>query len=99
MDDPNSRRYTVVHLQPFHTRSWTGTDSKGKNKNKNPTIRAARELRGCKFVPTQYIVPGYIAEGCTLFAGRPKLCKSWLMIEMGLSVSMGALCLGGIQCD
>jgi RecA-family ATPase len=62
------------------------------------TISAA-SLRRKEFAPARYVVPGYIAEGCTLLAGRPKLGKSWLVLEMGLAVAMGGVCLGGIACE
>jgi hypothetical protein len=51
------------------------------------------------FPPIGYVVPGYIAEGCTLLAGRPKLGKSWLVLESGLAVALGGDCLGGIACE
>lgn len=59
----------------------------------------AEELRQMRFPPVRYIVPGYIAEGCTLLAGRPKLGKSWLVLEVGLAVASGGTCLGGIPCE
>jgi RecA-family ATPase len=52
------------------------------------------------FAPINYVVPGYIAEGCTLLAGRPKLGKSWLCLEIALAVSVdGESALGGIECQ
>lgn len=62
-------------------------------------ISTAADLRRMSFPPVQYIVPGYIAEGCTLLAGRPKLGKSWLVLEAGLAVAGGGDCLGGITCE
>jgi hypothetical protein len=51
------------------------------------------------FDPIRYVVPGYIAEGATILAGRPKLGKSWLCLESGLAVASGNTCLGGILCE
>ncbi|MDR7040620.1 hypothetical protein J2X36_005403 [Methylobacterium sp. BE186] len=62
-------------------------------------IGNAADLRHKCFPPIRYVVPGYIAEGATLLAGRPKLGKSWLMLEVALAVSAGAVCLGGTQCE
>ncbi|MCJ2043067.1 AAA family ATPase [Methylobacterium sp. J-078] len=62
-------------------------------------IGNAAELRRMIFPPIRYVVPGYIAEGCTLLAGRPKLGKSWLMLEVGLAVASGGICLGNTACD
>lgn len=61
--------------------------------------RTAADLRRMVFPPIRYVVPGYIAEGCTLLAGRPKLGKSWLVLEVGLAVARGGDCLGGIACE
>jgi hypothetical protein len=63
------------------------------------TIRTAAELRCKVFDAIKYIVTGYIVEGCTLLAGRPKLGKSWLMLEIGLAVARGETCLGNIKCQ
>jgi hypothetical protein len=62
-------------------------------------IGNAAKLREKRFAPIKYIVPGYLAEGCTILAGRPKLGKSWLMMDVGLAVAGGRFCLGQIRCD
>lgn len=62
-------------------------------------IETAAVLRTMVFPPIRYVVPGYIAEGCTILAGRPKIGKSWLMLEAALAVSTGGECLGGIKCE
>ncbi len=66
---------------------------------KRPVIGTAAALKAMSFAPIKYVVPGYIAEGCTLLAGRPKLGKSWLVMEMALAVAKGGTCLGGIECE
>jgi AAA domain len=86
--------YTVEHLEPV---ALCGSNKPARNRA--PCIRSARELCQRKFEPIKYVVPGYVAEGCTLLAGRPKLGKSWLVLEMGLAVACGSHCLGGIDCD
>ncbi len=89
------QRTDYVDLNVLRDRKGTN----GKGDSKRPDIRSARELRRREFEPIRYVVPGYIAEGCTLLAGRPKLGKSWLVLEMGLAVAMGEACLGGIACE
>ena len=66
---------------------------------KRPQIGNAAALQRMVFPDVKYVVSGYLAEGCTILAGRPKLGKSWLVLEMALAVAMGGTCLGGIQCD
>lgn len=55
----------------------------------------ARDLMSMEFAPVRYVVPGYIAEGCTIMAGASKLGKSWLALQMGTAVATGGTCLGG----
>jgi len=58
------------------------------------TIKTAAALRTMTFAPLRYIVPGLIVEGCVLLAGRPKVGKSWLALDVGLAVAAGRYCLG-----
>lgn len=64
-----------------------------------PSFITARDLCDMEFDPIKYIVPGYIAEGLTLFAGKPKLGKSWFCMEIGLAVADGGVCLGDVRCE
>jgi hypothetical protein len=59
-----------------------------------PTIRSAADLRTKTFAPVRYLVPGYLAEGCTILAGRPKVGKSWFMLDVGLAVAGGGTVFG-----
>ena len=71
-----------------------------KTKEKaRPQLISARELCKLEFPPIRYVVPGYIAEGLTLFAGKPKLGKSWFCMEIGLAVADGGMCLGDVWCE
>lgn len=63
-----------------------------------PEIFSAATLRTKTFPPIAYVVPGYIVEGCTILAGRPKLGKSWLMLDIGLAVARGGFTLGSVRC-
>ena len=38
----------------------------------------AETLLGMDFPPLEYIIPGYVVEGLSVLAGKPKLGKSWL---------------------
>jgi RecA-family ATPase len=46
-----------------------------------------------------YVVPGIIAEGLTLLAGKPKIGKSWLLLGMALAVAGGGHAFGSINVD
>jgi hypothetical protein len=59
----------------------------------------ARELDAMAFAPIKYVVPDWLVEGLTLFAGAPKIGKSWLVLEMALAVAAGGCCLGTASCE
>lgn len=63
-----------------------------------PTIKSADALRTKVFKPVRYVLQPYFVEGLTLLAGRPKLGKSWMMLQTALSVSLGQ-CLFGTSCE
>ena len=50
------------------------------------------------FEPPNYAVPGYIVEGLTLLAGKPKIGKSWIMLHVGIAVACGSFTLDDIHC-
>ena len=58
----------------------------------------ANALCATVFEPPSYVVSGYIVEGLTLLAGKPKTGKSWLMLHVALAVARGAFTLGDIYC-
>jgi predicted ATP-dependent serine protease len=58
----------------------------------------ARDLQAMKFPPLKYSVDGIVVEGITLLAGKPKLGKSWMALNLAMAVASGGLALGTIQC-
>jgi DNA-binding transcriptional ArsR family regulator len=59
----------------------------------------ARELMTRRFDPINWIVQSYIVEGLTVFAGAPKMGKSWLMLGVAAAVAGGGTALGSIPCE
>lgn len=59
----------------------------------------ASALMAKRFDPIRYVIPGYVAEGLTLFAGAPKIGKSWGVLDMGIGVAVGGQVFGAIQCE
>jgi RecA-family ATPase len=59
-------------------------------------IFTAASLRTMNFKVVEYVVPGIIPEGLTILAGRPKIGKSWLALDLALAVSGGRAVLGDI---
>jgi RecA-family ATPase len=62
-------------------------------------VFTAQALNRMRFEPLKFVVPGFIAEGLTLFAGKPKIGKSWLLLHAAWAVATGDYTLGGISCE
>lgn len=56
----------------------------------------ATALMAKHFAPVKYIVPGLLAEGATLFGGKPKIGKSWMAYDFALAVAAGRPVFGSI---
>ncbi len=65
-----------------------------------PTAQAidAETLLNMDFAPVDYVVEGYVTEGLTILAGRPKLGKSWLALGFCVAVAAGGQTLG-VDCE
>lgn len=59
----------------------------------------ARELQKMDFPPLDFAVEGYIAEGLTLLAGKPKIGKSWMAVDFAMAIATGNVALGTIKCE
>ena len=70
----------------------------GHKQAKRSLLFSAAELGAMTFPDIKWIVPMYLPEGCTILAGRPKLGKSWLALDIALAVARGSYCLGDIEC-
>jgi hypothetical protein len=58
----------------------------------------SRELKTMTFDPITFIVPGLIpAEGVTLICAKPKIGKSWLLLDMCLSATADRYVLGNLK--
>jgi DNA-binding Lrp family transcriptional regulator len=58
----------------------------------------AEDLQMMTFNPIKFVVPGIFVEGLTLFAGKPKIGKSWLILHAAIAVARGGFTLGEIHC-
>ena len=64
-----------------------------------PNVFNAQGLNQMTFNPIKYVIHGYIVEGLTLFAGKPKIGKSWLLLHAAFAVAEGGYTLGNVQCE
>lgn len=61
-----------------------------------PKIQSAAELLAREFPEPKYAVYGLLSEGVTIFAGKPKMGKSWLALGVAIAVASGRRVLGTI---
>src|SRR5262245_27434130 len=64
-----------------------------------PQITSAAQLQHKDFPEIQFVVPRYVAPGLTLLAAKPKMGKSWLCLDIAISVASGRYCLGDVKCS
>ncbi|TWI60256.1 AAA domain-containing protein [Bradyrhizobium huanghuaihaiense] len=77
-------------------------DKRSKRRKKSGTDLqpfSAPDLLAKDFPEPKFIVPGYIGEGLTILAGRPKIGKSWLALNIAVAVAAGGVVLGSLQVE
>lgn len=50
---------------------------------------SAKQLLDMKLPPTRFVVQGLLPQGLHVFAGPPKIGKSWLLLQLALAVASG----------
>jgi ribosomal protein L37AE/L43A len=56
--------------------------------------QSAHELLAQEFPPIKWIIPDILPEGCTVFASKPKMGKTWVGLGIAISVAAGGFALG-----
>jgi biotin operon repressor len=67
--------------------------------NTIPKFTSAAELLAREFKEPKWAVPNLLAEGITIFAGKPKTGKSWAALDFAVAVAGGHSALGNIDCQ
>ncbi|MFZ0150093.1 MAG: AAA family ATPase [Xanthobacteraceae bacterium] len=83
--------------KPWAPRDTTSASEQASKDNSN--LFDAARLKQMQFNPIKFVVHGYIVEGLTLFAGKPKVGKSWLLLHAATAVAEGGYTLGNVQCE
>jgi RecA-family ATPase len=58
---------------------------------------SAAALRTMEFPPLKWILPDLVPEGATLVVSRPKLGKSWLVLDIAIAVTASRFTLGTLK--
>ena len=71
-------------------------DAMARGAESGPLVRiwTDAELLAANFPAPLWIVPDLIPAGLTLLAGRPKLGKSWLALQLAMAMASGGMFLG-----
>jgi RecA-family ATPase len=59
----------------------------------------AEDILSTEYPDPKWIVPGLLPEGLAIIAGKPKVGKSWLALNIALAVSLGGRVLGQIEVE
>ena len=98
----STKRKRIVDLSPrSNTVKPRRTNNKTTNHRGSHTgieTFTANDLQHLDFPPVQFAVDGYIAEGLTLLAGKPKIGKSWMALDLAMAIATGDVALGSSQC-
>jgi hypothetical protein len=64
-----------------------------------PRSGTAADLKNKVFPPLKFAVPQYVPEGLFLLAGRPKLGKSWMVLDWCLAIAWGGTAMNSVRCE
>ena len=56
--------------------------------------RSCEEIMTTVYKPIEFVIDGLLAQGLYILAGAPKVGKSWLALDMCLSIAKGEKILG-----
>lgn len=76
---------------------WAPAAQSEQPKGWRNNVISARDLRSKEFPPVRFVLPGYIPEGVTVFAGKPKIGKSWLLYDICVGCASDRFVLGSIK--
>jgi DNA-binding CsgD family transcriptional regulator len=69
----------------------------GPGKAKVPATFTAAALGAMVFADPRWAVPDLLPEGLIILAGRPKMGKSWLALDISAAVAAGGYALGKVR--
>ena len=78
-------------------RSSIGHGKSPPRKNWSDRVFSAADLQTQTFPPLKFIVPELVPEGATLLVSRPKLGKSWLVLDIAIAVASGRFTLDSMK--
>lgn len=93
---------TYAHYKPGDDAATLDTSSKPSRNDKPPEVLetfSLADLMQEEFPPVNWAVHGLLPEGTMLFAGKPKMGKSWLALGVCISIATGGKALGEYEVE
>jgi hypothetical protein len=90
---------TIFHFADQASPGWRDEPQPKAGAQPEPSkldalLASAADLQHMIFDPLRWVVPDILPEGCTVLAGKPKIGKSWLALDVAIAVASGGQCLG-----
>lgn len=85
-------------LTPIDLDAPTG-EAKAKPNDFTFNTISTEEIMATEYPPIMWVVPDYVPEGFSVLAGRQKLGKTWLALDLAVAVATGGAALGQISCE
>lgn len=94
---------TNLELPPKFNRFFERGNNPANNKmsqSKNADFNrvSLQKIMEMEFEPIKWAIEGYVPEGLSVIAGRQKLGKTWLALDLSIAVATGGHALGSIPC-
>lgn len=91
-------KWAYTHYGPGEETRTIVTHGSSKSDD-NEDVFLADALMAEEFPAVKWIVPSLLPEGTMLFAGKPKMGKSWMALGLSIAVATGGEALGKIECE
>ena len=81
-----------------HIATVTRLPLEARKRPATPVSVKASELQHKTFKPIGWVVADFIPDGLTMLAGKPKIGKSWLVMDIAVAVAQGTYTMGERKC-
>ena len=78
------------------TKPWEPTQAPPDEATKKPSlmVTSAQDLQAANLPPTVFMIAGILPEGTSIISAASKIGKSWMVLDMGLSIAAGVPFMG-----
>jgi hypothetical protein len=87
----------TIDLSNAEGQSGATIEATAQKQTQRDLMMSAAKLRTMRFDAVRYVLPGFIAEGLTLLVGRPKIGKSWWVLDLCLACAGNRSTLGTLM--